>query len=81
GIIGTGLKALGLGIVGGIVGMLVSALIAGFLPDDVPNLVAALSSIIGGGIPAVLVTFGLATALHMPEARSIRTMVARVLHR
>ncbi len=68
------LKALVLGALGGAVGALIVYLLGGF---GSLTLVRALIVVVAGGIPSVLVTYGIAVALHLPEASFVSKLLAR----
>ena len=73
------LRTLVLGVAGAVVGALVLHVL---LPGGYgAGMVRSLVSVIAGGIPAVLVTFGLALAFRVPEASFISTLLKRVLRR
>ena len=42
-------------------------------------MVQAFAYTVAGGIPALIVTYGLALALHVPEASSLETLIGRFL--
>ena len=68
------LKALALGVLGGAVGAGVVFALGGF---GSLTLVRALVVVVAGGIPSVLVTYGIAVALRLPEASFVTKLLAR----
>ena len=68
------LKALALGVLGGAVGAGVVFALGGF---GSLTLVRALVVVVAGGIPSVLVTYGIAVALRLPEASFVSKLLAR----
>ena len=68
------LKALALGVLGGAVGAGVVYVLGGF---GSLTLVRALVVVVAGGIPSVLVTYGIAVALRLPEASFVTKLLAR----
>ena len=66
----------------GLAGSAVAALILHFLvPAGSIGMMRALIATVAGGIPAVLVTFGLALALRVPEASFISALLGRFIRR
>lgn len=79
-VLGSCLRSLALGIAGALVG---GALLF-FLTRSVPGTMGigtALLVTVAGGVPAVLVTYGLAIALRIPEASAVNALLARLTHR
>ena len=66
-----------LGLAGGAVGALIVWLMGGFGSLTITH---ALVVIVAGGIPSVLVTYGIAAALKLPEA-SFVSSILRKFHR
>ena len=75
GLLGSCLRALGLGVVGAALGGLISFAMGGMGTLTVGH---ALVVLVCGGVVAVAVTFGAAIALKLPEAAFLRRMVSRV---
>ena len=69
----------------GVVGAAVGALILRFMPQVLGGIpsstLRALISVVAGGIPSVLVTFGLAFAFHVPEVAVMERLLARLTRR
>ena len=75
GLLGSCLRALGLGVAGATLGGLISFVMGGMGTLAVGH---ALVVLVCGGVVAVAVTFGAAIALKLPEATFLRRMVSRV---
>ena len=75
GLLGSFLRALGLGVAGAALGGLISFAMGGMGTLTVGH---ALVVLVCGGVVAVAVTFGAAIALKLPEAAFLRRMVSRV---
>lgn len=71
------MRSLGLGVAGAIVGWLV-LLFFGARVEGTWGIGMSLVCLVAGGIPAVLVTYGLATLLKVPEASAINALIAKV---
>lgn len=74
------LRACALGLAGALVGVLILGILNNVMPLGGSVLRALLYCVIGG-IPAVIVTFGAALVLHVPEAAFINRLLGRILHR
>ncbi len=81
GVLACGLRSLALGLAGGAVGALVVWLLTGIAGLGGPGFVKGLVVCVAGGIPALLVTFGAALVLRLPEAQFLRSMVGRLARR
>ncbi len=68
------LRGLGLGALGGAVGGAIVYALGGF---GSLTLTRALVVVVAGGIPSVLVTYGIAVALHLPEASFVSKILAK----
>lgn len=77
-----GVRALALGAAGAGVGWLIlTGLQAAFGPLAGGGMVRSLLYAMAGGIPALIVTFGVAIKMKLPEVSFISSMVARFTHR
>lgn len=69
----------------GVAGAAVGALILTVMPKTLEGMssstLKALISVLAGGIPSVLVTFGLAFAFHVPEVAVMERLLARIARR
>ena len=74
GLVVSSVRALVLGLAGGAVGALVVWLMGGFGSLTITR---ALVVIVAGGIPSVLVTYGIAVALKLPEASFVSSILRR----
>ena len=78
----SGGRALILGGLGSAVGAAVLWALQSFVaPLAGGGLVRALAYTVAGGLPAVLVTFGIAVALHLDEASFVGDLLARLKRR
>ena len=75
------LRACAFGVAGAAVGWAILRLAPHALGFISSSTLRALLSIFAGGIPAVLVTFGLAFALHVPEVAVLGRLIARITRR
>ena len=76
------MRALALGAAGAGVGWLIlTGLQAAFGPLAGGGMVRSLLYAMAGGIPALIVTFGVAIRMKLPEVSFISSMVARFTHR
>ncbi|MBR3327289.1 MAG: murein biosynthesis integral membrane protein MurJ [Atopobiaceae bacterium] len=75
------LRSLALGAAGAAVGFGVYTALTHVVAPLGSSALQAVLYLAAAGIPAVAVTFGLAIALKLPESSTIRSLVARVLHR
>lgn len=75
------LRSLVFGGIGAAVAILVIRLSSGSLSIMAGQTMQALLTCVVAGIPAVLATFGLATALHVPEASTVTTVINKLLRR
>ncbi|MDO4537087.1 MAG: murein biosynthesis integral membrane protein MurJ [Coriobacteriales bacterium] len=78
-ILASSLKALVLGALGAGVGFGILMLLERFVAPLSGGVMQALAYTVAGGVPAVLVTFGAAIALKMPEADTFRRLLGRFL--
>lgn len=77
-----GVRALALGAVGALVGFLtLNGLQMAFGPVAEGGIVRSILYAVAGGVPAVVITFGIAIALKLPEVSFVSSMVRRVLPR
>lgn len=76
------LRSVGFGLIGSAVAWGVLQLLARFVlgPYDGSVMGAVLRCVVAG-VPAVLVTYGLAALLKVPEAKTVNIILARLLHR
>lgn len=74
------LRALALGLAGALVGDLILRLLAAFIGSSSSTLMAILYCV-AGGVPALIVTFGIAVALKLPEASFATSLVRRFTRR
>ncbi|MGI6230304.1 MAG: lipid II flippase MurJ [Tractidigestivibacter sp.] len=74
-------KSLALGVVGGLVGGLILWLCNAYLGDCSGHVLQSILYCVLGGIPALVVTYGLAIATHMPEARFVKSALKRLTRR
>ncbi len=74
-------KALGLGAAGAAVGLAVVFLMGSLPGIGGTSLRGALLMLVLGGVPAVLLTYGAAVALKVPEASFVNTLLAKVRRR
>ena len=68
-----------LGLAGSAVGYGCGFVLTGMLGITGSTTMQALIQIVAGGIPAVLVTFGVALAMHLPEVSAIEQLAGRLL--
>ena len=70
-----------LGIAGAAVGMLILNIATPLLMPHFSLVIGSVLLCVIAGIPSLIVTYGLALALHVPEANTIHTLLARILKR
>lgn len=75
------LRALALGLAGAAVGAGVLVLLTNLVAPLTGSVLQALVYIVAGGIPSVLVTFGLALAFHVPESALLTQVLRHVVKR
>ena len=75
------LRSTALGFAGAVAAMLIIRFASPLLASFGGAVIQALLTCVVAGIPAVLVTYGLAVALHIPEASAVTTIVNRLLRR
>lgn len=75
------LRATILGLAGGAVGMGIMMLMSSVMGSLSASVSRALLTCVVAGIPSVVVTYGIALALKMPEASTITTLANRLLRR
>ena len=79
--LGSAVRAALLGLVGALVGALVLRLLNSALGDCSGSMLRSLAYCVAGGIPALVVTYGGALLLHVPEAAVIGRLARRLVRR
>ena len=77
GLVVSSIRALVLGLAGGAVGALIVWLMGGLGSLTITR---AIIIIVAGGIPSVLVTYGIAVALKLPEASFVSSILRKFRH-
>ena len=81
GILASCAKALVLGLAGSAVGVGIVAGLSSVVAPVSGSVMRAVAYCVAGGVPALLVTFGIAVALRLPEASFVSAIVRRVVRR
>lgn len=81
GVVVAGMRALALGGAGAVFGSIVLFSLETFVGPLSGGMAQSLVYVVAGGLPALLVTFGIAVALKLPEASFVTRMVSRVVPR
>lgn len=81
GILGSLVKSVLIGLAGAAVGAGILAALNAFVGDCAGHTLTSILYCIAGGVPAVLVTYGLSIALKMPESRFIKSVLGRLTRR
>lgn len=73
-------RSLGLGLLGSVVAVLIMHVLEAFIGPVIGSPLRGLINCVAAGIPAVLVTYGLAVIFKLPEAAAIRSLFGRLRH-
>ena len=80
-ILASAARAALLGLAGAAVGALLLNLLNTSLGDCSGSMLRSVAYCVAGGVPALIVTYGMALVLHVPEAGMISRLAGRLLHR
>ena len=80
-ILASAARAALLGLAGAAVGALLLNLLNTLLGDCSGSMLRSVAYCVAGGVPALIVTYGMALVLHVPEAGMISRLAGRLLHR
>lgn len=80
-ILASAARAALLGLAGAAVGALLLNLLNTSLGDCSGSMLRSVAYCVAGGVPALIVTYGMALVLHVPEAGMISRLAGRMLHR
>lgn len=80
-IVSSSLRSLAYGAAGAAVALLLAMVFSGLLSPIPSATIRAIITVTAAGIPAVLVTFGLAYLTHAPEMSMVNRLLGRLLHR
>jgi putative peptidoglycan lipid II flippase len=81
GIIGSLVKSILIGLVGAIVGAAILAALNAYVGDCTGHTLMSILYCVAGGLPAVLVTYGMSIVFKMPESRFIKSVLGRLTRR
>jgi putative peptidoglycan lipid II flippase len=74
-------KSILIGLVGAIVGAAILAALNAYVGDCTGHTLMSILYCVAGGVPAVLVTYGMSIVLKMPESRFIKSVLGRLTRR
>ena len=81
GVLASALRAVALGLAGAVVGAVLLRLLNSTLGDCTGTMLRSLGYCVAAGVPALIVTYGAALALKVPEAAMIGRLAGRLLRR
>ncbi|MCR8907254.1 murein biosynthesis integral membrane protein MurJ [Thermophilibacter sp. ET337] len=81
GVLASALRAVALGLAGAVVGAVLLRLLNSALGDCTGTMLRSLGYCVAAGVPALIVTYGAALALKVPEAAMIGRLAGRLLRR